>query len=103
MSAIFQVFTPAKATGELRRCAQVVAADAKKGAAAAEAATLVEVGPRACLMPIRIFAGSFGGPVLYENPAYVSPNQARACSSRAQQARPKSAPLREGALCAVFP
>jgi len=38
----------------------------------------VEVGPRACLMPIRIFAGSFGGPVLYENPAYVSPNKVRA-------------------------
>ena len=39
----------------------------------------MEVGPRACLMPIRIFAGSFGGPVLYENPAYVSPNKA-SCS-----------------------
>ncbi len=56
----------------------MVAAPEKKDAAAAEGAALVEVGPRACLMPIRIFAGSFGGPVLYENPAYVSPNKARA-------------------------
>ena len=56
---------------------QVVPAAEKRGVAAAEGAALVEVGPRACLMPIRIFAGSFGGPVLYENPAYVSPNKAR--------------------------
>ncbi|VAI46426.1 unnamed protein product [Triticum turgidum subsp. durum] len=37
--------------------------------------TLVEVGPRYCLNPIKIFGGSFGGPTLYENPFYVSPNQ----------------------------
>ncbi|KAM3226955.1 hypothetical protein ACQJBY_059114 [Aegilops geniculata] len=37
--------------------------------------TLVEVGPRFCLNPIKIFGGSFGGPTLYENPFYVSPNQ----------------------------
>ena len=36
--------------------------------------SLVEVGPRCCLNPIKIFAGSFSGSVLYENPAYVSPN-----------------------------
>lgn len=35
----------------------------------------VQVGPRFCLNPIKIFAGSFGGPTLYENPFYVSPNQ----------------------------
>lgn len=62
---------------DMGTAAQVVAAPGKKGPAAAEGAALVEVGPRACLMPIRIFAGSFGGPVLYENPAYVSPNKAR--------------------------
>ena len=62
---------------DMGAAAQVVAAPGKKGSAAAEGAALVEVGPRACLMPIRIFAGSFGGPVLYENPAYVSPNKAR--------------------------
>ena len=36
--------------------------------------SLVEVGPRACLEPIKIFAGSFGGRVLYDNAEYVSPN-----------------------------
>jgi hypothetical protein len=39
-----------------------------------ESVTLVEVGPRFCLNPVRIFDGSFGGRTLYENPAYVSPN-----------------------------
>ncbi|KAE8699571.1 Outer membrane OMP85 family protein isoform 1 [Hibiscus syriacus] len=44
--------------------------------------TLVEVGPRFCLNPIKIFVGSFGGPTLYENPFYVSPNQIRALEKR---------------------
>ncbi|KAG6689358.1 hypothetical protein I3842_11G170400 [Carya illinoinensis] len=44
--------------------------------------TLVEVGPRFCLNPIKIFAGSFGGPTLYENPFYISPNQIRALEKR---------------------
>ncbi len=35
--------------------------------------SLVEVGPRCCLNPIRVFAGSFGGPVIYENASFVSP------------------------------
>ena len=58
---------------------QLVALPGKKKAVTADdaATSLVEVGPRACLQPIKIFAGSFGGPVLYENPAYVSPNKAR--------------------------
>lgn len=43
-----------------------------------EATQLIEVGPRFVLTPIRIFAGSFGGPTLYTNPRYVSPNTARA-------------------------
>ncbi|KAG8071247.1 hypothetical protein GUJ93_ZPchr0006g42997 [Zizania palustris] len=44
--------------------------------------TLVEVGPRFCLNPIKIFGGSFSGPTLYENPYYVSPNQIRALEKR---------------------
>ncbi|XP_031478702.1 ribosome biogenesis protein BRX1 homolog 1-like [Nymphaea colorata] len=44
--------------------------------------TLVEVGPRFCLNPIRIFSGSFGGQTLYQNPYYVSPNQIRALEKR---------------------
>ena len=35
---------------------------------------LEEIGPRMVLEPIRIFQGSFGGPFLYENPAFRSPN-----------------------------
>ncbi|CAL5206321.1 unnamed protein product [Lathyrus oleraceus] len=44
--------------------------------------TLIEVGPRFCLNPIKIFGGSFGGPTLYENPFYVSPNQIRALQKK---------------------
>lgn len=32
------------------------------------------IGPRFVLNPIRIFEGSFGGPTLFQNPHYVSPN-----------------------------
>ena len=39
---------------------------------------LVEIGPRFVLIPIRIFSGSMGGPTLYQNPAFVSPNDERA-------------------------
>lgn len=39
--------------------------------------TLVEIGPRFVLIPIRIFLGSLGGPTLYQNLAYVSPNSER--------------------------
>ena len=39
--------------------------------------TLVEIGPRFVLDPIRIFAGSFGGQTLYQNPHFVSPNAIR--------------------------
>lgn len=38
---------------------------------------LVEIGPRMVLIPIRIFAGALGGATLYQNPAYVSPNEER--------------------------
>ncbi|KAI9505761.1 Brix domain-containing protein [Coemansia spiralis] len=47
--------------------------------------TLIEIGPRFVLNTIRIFEGSFGGPTLYENPRYVSPNVMRA-AVRSQQA-----------------
>ena len=39
--------------------------------------SLVEIGPRYVLTPIRIFAGSFGGPTLWANEEYVSPNEVR--------------------------
>lgn len=44
--------------------------------------SLVEMGPRFVLDPIRVFAGSFGGPTLYNNAAYVSPNDVRSAKKR---------------------
>ncbi|KAF2866617.1 ribosome biogenesis protein-like protein Brx1 [Massariosphaeria phaeospora] len=38
---------------------------------------LVEIGPRFVLTPIVIQEGSFGGPIIYENKEFVSPNQIR--------------------------
>lgn len=43
---------------------------------------LVEIGPRFVLIPIRIFNGSLGGATLYENPAYVSPNEERSLAKQ---------------------
>jgi ribosome biogenesis protein BRX1 len=39
--------------------------------------SLVEVGPRFVLTPVVILEGSFGGPVIFENKQFVSPNQLR--------------------------
>ncbi|KAJ1835549.1 Ribosome biogenesis protein brx1 [Coemansia sp. RSA 2706] len=49
--------------------------------------TLVEIGPRFVLCPIRIFEGSFGGPTLYENPRYISPNTVRAAVKSQRSAK----------------
>ena len=72
---------------------QIVSEAVKKGAAAQDGMSLVEVGPRVCLQPIKIFAGSFGGPVLYENPAYVSPNKVRHSLRQPQLAACAGCPL----------
>lgn len=42
-----------------------------------ESLSLVEVGPRTTLQPIKVFAGSFQGKVLFENPEFISPNAVR--------------------------
>lgn len=39
---------------------------------------LVEIGPRFVMTPIVIQESSFGGPIIYENKQFVSPNQIRA-------------------------
>lgn len=39
--------------------------------------SLVEIGPRFVCTPIIIQEGSFGGPIIYENKQFVSPNQVR--------------------------
>lgn len=51
---------------------------AKKTSGKEEATSLVEIGPRFVLNPIRIFRGSFGGQTLFQNPDFVSPNEIRA-------------------------
>lgn len=51
--------------------------------------TLIEIGPRFVLTPIVILEGSFGGPKIYENKEYVSPNVVRAQNKfkQAEQAK----------------
>mmetsp|Transcript_13291 Transcript_13291/g.29304 ORF Transcript_13291/g.29304 Transcript_13291/m.29304 type:complete len:389 (-) Transcript_13291:169-1335(-) len=44
--------------------------------------SLVEIGPRFVLDPIRIFGGVFAGPTLYKNSKYVGPNEQRADMKR---------------------
>jgi ribosome biogenesis protein BRX1 len=50
----------------------------KKQSGQEEATSMVEIGPRFVLNPIRIFRGSFGGQTLFQNPDFVSPNEIRA-------------------------
>ena len=110
--------------------AKVAAAGAKAARAAAAAAaggstglplgggdlSLVEVGPRFCLEPIKLFAGSCGGRVLYDNADFVSPNSVRAAlkkaaagkygkrvaASQARKARRAAVPAVEDELAGVF-
>lgn len=49
----------------------------KAGATKETEINLVEIGPRFVLTPIVILESSFGGPVIYENKEFVSPNQVR--------------------------
>ncbi|KAK5109528.1 hypothetical protein LTR62_006980 [Meristemomyces frigidus] len=58
--------------------------------------SLIEVGPRFVLTPIVILEGSFGGPVIYENREFVSPNQIRSDLRRKKAGRYNS--RAEGAL-----
>jgi ribosome biogenesis protein BRX1 len=55
---------------------------AKKQSGQNQTTSLVEIGPRFVLNPIRIFRGSFGGQTLYQNPDFVSPNEIRAAERR---------------------
>ncbi|UJO19508.1 Ribosome biogenesis protein BRX1 [Fulvia fulva] len=49
--------------------------------------SLVEIGPRFVMTPIVILEGSFGGPVIYENKEFVSPNQIRSDLRRSKAGR----------------
>lgn len=57
-----------------------------------EKTELVEIGPRFVMTPIVILEGSFGGPVIYENKEFVSPNAVRAAI---RSKRAKSHGMRE--------
>eukprot|EP00173_Palmaria_palmata_P003133 Plantae.Rhodophyta-Palmaria_palmata.ctg32503.p1 GENE.Plantae.Rhodophyta-Palmaria_palmata.ctg32503~~Plantae.Rhodophyta-Palmaria_palmata.ctg32503.p1 ORF type:complete len:186 (+),score=32.27 Plantae.Rhodophyta-Palmaria_palmata.ctg32503:38-559(+) len=47
---------------------------------------VVEIGPRLVLTPIKVFAGAFDGATIWENEAYISPNEIRrAMKMRASQ------------------
>ena len=56
----------------------------KKGAKPELEVSLVEIGPRFVLTPIVIQESSFGGPIIYENKEFVSPNQIRSDLRRAK-------------------
>ncbi|KAH6851008.1 Brix domain-containing protein [Chaetomium sp. MPI-CAGE-AT-0009] len=49
--------------------------------------SLVEIGPRFVLTPIIIQEGAFGGPIMYENKRFISPNQVRADLRKAKAGR----------------
>lgn len=61
---------------------------------------LVEIGPRFVLTLITILEGSFGGPVIYENKEYVSPNLVRA--QKKQQDKMKAQHREEMAVSRRF-
>lgn len=44
--------------------------------------SLVEIGPRFVLNPIKIFRGSFGGQTVFQNQAFVSPNAVRSADKK---------------------
>jgi ribosome biogenesis protein BRX1 len=60
--------------GDIKEDEVVAAAKAKSGETDMQ---LTEIGPRFVLTPVVIQEGSFGGPIIYENREFVSPNQVR--------------------------
>jgi len=54
----------------------------KKLTGQTQATSLIEIGPRFVLNPIRIFRGSFGGQTLWQNDEFVNPNAIRALEKK---------------------
>ena len=54
----------------------------KKLTGHAHSTSLIEIGPRFVLNPIRIFRGSFGGQTLYVNDDFVNPNLIRSMEKK---------------------
>lgn len=59
----------------------------KKGKTSEFDINLVEIGPRFVLTPIMIQESSFGGPIIYQNKEFVSPNQIRSDLRRSKAGR----------------
>jgi ribosome biogenesis protein BRX1 len=59
----------------------------KKGGKPEFDVSLVEIGPRFVLTPIVIQESSFGGPIIYENKEFVSPNQIRSDLKKSKASR----------------
>ncbi|EOA89370.1 Ribosome biogenesis protein brx1 [Exserohilum turcicum] len=59
----------------------------KKGGKGELDVSLVEIGPRFVLTPIVIQESSFGGPIIYENKEFVSPNQIRSDLRKSKASR----------------
>ncbi|KAF2861907.1 brix domain-containing protein 2 [Piedraia hortae CBS 480.64] len=68
------------------RCYMISETDAERKSGDSDV-SLQEIGPRFVLTPIVILEGSFGGPVIYENKEFVSPNQIRSDLRRAKAGR----------------
>ena len=76
---------PSEEAERRRKLANALGASAAEADAAAakvaaddDGASLVEIGPRFALVPIRILAGCFRGDTLYSSETFVSPNVKRA-------------------------
>ena len=68
--------------------AALTAKEAKKLlATGSEPTSLVEIGPRFVLNIVRIFKGAFGGPTLFTNPDFRSPNALRHDMAAAKSAK----------------
>jgi ribosome biogenesis protein BRX1 len=72
---------------------QIIDKDSEASASAAAVSgeerktSLVEVGPRFVLQPIKIFAGSFNGAVVWENPDYIAPWQIRSALAKSKASK----------------
>lgn len=77
----FQISETEMSKSELKTDGDLESAVAKgkpqKGRRNETKISLTEIGPRFVLTPIVILESSFGGPVIYENKEFVSPNQVR--------------------------
>jgi ribosome biogenesis protein BRX1 len=71
-------------SGDIKEDEVVAAAKAQSGETDMQ---LTEIGPRFVLTPVVIQEGSFGGPIIYENREFVSPNQVRSDLRRTKVAK----------------